>query len=212
MIPVDLQQEPAVFEASVRAPGRRFLSRTPNPTSKQFTNHSYWRRILKELHDAYGGICAYSCHWIPYDTGADTVEHFRAKTLFPRQAYEWDNYRLVCATLNGRKGIYDDVLDPFDLENDWFVIDFPSLLVKPAAGLEAGAVQEVLSTINRLGLNEEGTCWRGRERYVRNFCKKCITFEFLREEAPFIAHELDRQRLVDNINDIMGYPLDPCVL
>src|SRR2546427_329692 len=122
---IDRQPEPVNFNARVRIPGRRYLNHTPAPTSKEFAAHSFWRRILSELHDAYSGICAYSCHWIPYDTGADTVEHFLAKNTHPTQAYEWTNYRLVCATLNGRKGIHADVLDPFHVQNGWFVIDFP---------------------------------------------------------------------------------------
>ena len=212
MIHVARQPEPAIFDARVRIPGRQYLATNNRPTSKEFAKHSYWRRILKEIHDAYGGICAYSCHWIPYDTGADTVEHFRAKTSFPNDAYEWDNYRLVCATLNGRKGVHTDVLDPFAIANGWFVIDFPSLLVKPAADLQEQEANQVLSTIARLGLNDEGTCLRSRERYVKNFCKQCITFEFLRQDAPFIAFELERQGLIANINDVMGYPPGPCVL
>src|ERR1700722_20351165 len=96
MIRVIAQPEPQVFDEEVRRPGRRFLRKNPNPTSKEFASHSYWRSILSLLHEAYDGICAYSCHWIPYDTGADTVEHFQSKSNYPRRAYEWVNYRLVC--------------------------------------------------------------------------------------------------------------------
>ena len=34
------------------------------------------------------------------------------------------NYRLVCGTLNSRKGTFE-VLDPFMIEDGWFEIDFP---------------------------------------------------------------------------------------
>lgn len=212
MIHVDLRPEPAVFDDRVRIPGRRFLARNPNPSTKEFNKHSYWRRILENLHESYGGICAYSCHWIPYDTGGDTVEHFLAKSNYPVQAYEWSNYRLVCATLNGRKGTHDDVLDPFEIGNGWFVINFPSLLVKPSPGLDDAMKNQVRATINRLGLNDESTCFKSREKYVKNFCKGCITYAYLSEEAPFIAYELDRQGLINNINDIMGYEPDACLL
>src|SRR5687768_8864587 len=103
MIRVTAQREPSEFNFLVHEPIRKFLTRYPKPTSKQFSSHCYWKRILAALHSAYSGICAYSCHWIPYDTGADTVEHFRSKNKYPNDAYKWINYRLVCSTLNGRK-------------------------------------------------------------------------------------------------------------
>jgi hypothetical protein len=152
MIRVVLQPEPAIFEEHVRRPGQAFLGRNPNPTLKQFNTHSYWRRILKPLHTAYNGICAYSCHWIPYDTGCDTVEHFLSKKARPNQAYEWSNYRLVCGTLNGRKGEFDDVLDPFLVNNGDFVLRFPSLLVAPSTLISREDQTKVQTTINRLQL------------------------------------------------------------
>src|SRR4051812_40118001 len=106
-----MQPEPANFQLSVRKPGRVFLSQQPQPTVAQWKSHSYWRRVLEDLHTAYNGICAYSCHWIPYDTGSDTVEHFTPKGLFSEGAYEWNNFRLVCGTLNGRKGTSTEIMD-----------------------------------------------------------------------------------------------------
>lgn len=211
MMHIDPRPEPDIFNDRVRVPGMKYLTHTPSPTTSEFNNHSYWLRVLRNLHDAYRGICAYSCHWIPYDTGADTVEHFLPKAIYPKQAYEWDNYRLVCGTLNGRKGIFDDVLDPFHIENGWFVMDFPSLQVKPAEGLDGTLTTQVWATINRLRLNHDGTCLRARKRYVKYYCKGCIDMAYLWEEAPFIAYELERQELVTTINEIMGYSTDACM-
>jgi hypothetical protein len=205
VIRVQEQPAPAEFISQVRTPGRRFLRQHRRPTRKQWESHAYWRRILENLHDAYRGICAYSCHWIPYDTGADTVEHFQPKSAHPNRAYDWSNYRLVCSTLNGRKQTDENVLDPFAITNGWFVLEFPSLLIKPATGLPAVRRAEVLHTRDTLGLNDEGTCLKARARYVKNYCLGNITFAFLREEAPFIAMEITRQRLVNRLNDVMGY-------
>ena len=205
MIPVHPQPEPASFNQRVRLPGGRFLQKHRQPIAKQWKSHAYWTQILSDLHDAYRGICAYSCHWIPYDTGSDTVEHFQPKKLFPREAYEWANYRLVCGTLNGRKGTDQQVLDPFKVQDDWFVLDFPSLLVKPAPGLRKAVAQSVLHTISLLGLNDEGTCLRARVWYVKDYCTGHITFQHLEENAPFIAREVQRQGLVTTVRAIMGY-------
>lgn len=212
MIHIDIKDELEDFNDIVRIPGEQYLLTNPHPTSKQFNNHAYWRLILEEFHEVYGGICAYSCHWIPYDTGADTVEHVRPKVPYPEQAYEWTNYRLVCATLNGRKWTYEDVLDPASIETGWFQISFPSLLIKPNRTLKQDLKDQIQATIGRLKLNDESTCLKSRLRYIKNFCQRCINFTYLENNAPFIAMELQRQGLVDTINDIMGYELDDCAL
>ena len=133
MIHVDPQPEPPTFDQLVRQPGRKFLKSCPNPKGNQW--RAYWRKIARDLHTAYSGICAYSCHFIQYDTGWRTVEHFKPKDDYKSDAYEWGNYRLVCGVLNGRKG-KGEVLDPFRVHNGWFIMDFPSLLVKPAPKFE----------------------------------------------------------------------------
>jgi hypothetical protein len=200
MIRVNQRPEPAHFDDRVRRRGRLFLRTHRRPTAKQWRDHSYWREIGSQLHDEYSGICAYSCHWIPYDTGADTVEHFRPKDSYPREAYEWGNYRLVCATLNGRKGTHEDVLDPFLVQDGWFVIDFPSMLVSPNPHLDPTIKQLILATINRLGLNDEGTCLKSRVKWLRDYCSPSgIPFDFLRRHAPFIAAELERQGLTTTV-------------
>lgn len=204
MIHVDKKPPPAIFDARVRLPGTKFLAKYPNPTTRLWNTHAYWRRVLPQLHDAYAGICTYSSHWIPYDTGADTVEHFLPKTPNPPEAYSWSNYRLVCATLNGRKGI-EMVVDPFTIADGVFVIDFPSLLVKPADDVLDPLLTDALNTITLLGLNDEGTCWKARERYVKNYCEGDITYHFLELEAPFLAREILRANLVDKLNEVMGY-------
>ena len=205
MIHVDLKSEPDIFDKLVRQPGRIFLSKVPNPTTKQWNNHSLWRLILKKLHDNYGGICAYSCHWIPYDTGADSTEHFLPKSKYPNLAYEWSNYRLVCSTLNGRKSNFEDALDPFNITDGDFIIDFPSLFIKPSKNLTSEYTQSVRNTIARLGLNDEDTCLKSRERYIKHYCLDMIDFRHLLSEAPFIAKELQRQNLVESIKEIMDY-------
>jgi hypothetical protein len=202
MIHIKLREEPRIFETRVRRRGRRFIKDNPHPTTKQWRTHQYWREVATDLHDLYEGICAYSCHWIPYDTGADTVEHFRPKDLYPREAYEWSNYRLVCSTLNGRKGVNEDVLDPFLVENGWFIIDFPSMIVKPNSILSVARRQAIQDTIDRLGLNDEGTCLRSRVKWLSDYCNNDISLDYLRRNAPFIIAELERQQILENIRDI----------
>ena len=40
-----------------------------------------------------------------------------------RDVYEWLNYRLACSRMNSRKGVMPNILDPFEVENEWFVLE-----------------------------------------------------------------------------------------
>jgi hypothetical protein len=206
MIRVQPRPEPSHFNGRVRLRGRRFLARTPHPTGAQWKTHDYWTEAKFDLHDAYNGICNFVCHWIPRCTGSITVEHFRPKARYPRLAYEWDNLRLMCGTLNGRKSDYQNVIDPFQVVDGMFVIEFPSLMVKPSDTISRPQARRVQATIDRLRLNDEGTCLHGRKRYVRDYCQGLVDFEYIRRDAPFIAYELERQGLVDDIKSMMVYP------
>src|SRR5260370_10805329 len=98
LMPVKMQPEPPHFFEKVQKKGDKF--RLENPHAKGNNLKPYWRKIIPDLHSAYSGICAYTCHWIPYDTGSVTVEHFKPKEVYPQYAYCWDNYRLVCGRFN----------------------------------------------------------------------------------------------------------------
>jgi len=201
MMHVDPKPEPVDFDSGVRAPGNQFLAATPNPTTEQWASRDYWTRVGGEMHKCYSGICMYSCHWIPYDTGSRTIEHFKPKNAYPSEAYEWSNYRLVCGTLNGRKSKHEDVLDPFVVKNGMFVIAFTSMLVKPSRSnsITSSDRAAVQATIDRLGLNDEGTCLKARCNFVNLYCQGHVDFEYLEKDAPFIAHELKRQGLKSKI-------------
>lgn len=205
MMRVSLTPEPLVFEELVRTKGKKYLAKVPKPTTRQWADHAYWTAVKFELHHTYGGICNFVCHWIPPDTGCITVEHYRPKSKYPADAYEWANYRLMCGTLNGRKGDHEDVLDPFTIVNGMFVLDFPSLFVKPSKDLNAGVQAQVVATINRLKLNDEATCIKARARFVKRYCRGEVDFQYLKSDAPFIAFELERQGLVADIKTIMVY-------
>jgi len=98
-MPIKMQPEPAHFFERVQKRGEEFLKLHPDVKGNLLK--PYWRAIIPDLYNAYSGICAYTCHWTPYDTGWKTVEHFRPKELYPQEAYLWANYRFVCGTLNG---------------------------------------------------------------------------------------------------------------
>jgi hypothetical protein len=199
-MPVEKQPEPKDFFKKVQEPGEKFLVQNPHPKGNQWRGHEYWVEIIPDLYDAYSGICAYSCHWTPYDTGWKTVEHFKPKSKYPQEAYHWDNYRFVCGALNGCKGNHEDVLDPFTVKDGWFVIEFSSLQLKSGQGLSENEAKSVKSTIKRLKLNSEALI-RGRRHWIIRYLRG-YPFEYLAEHAPFLAKEMTRQNLVSREHPI----------
>ena len=195
MIRVRRRAAPARFAATVRQPGVRFLATNQKPTTEEFQQHAYWRKATMDLYKAYEGICAYTCHKIAYDTGWNTVEHFVPKSVDAKLAYEWDNFRLVCGRMNCRKKNHQDVVDPFQLDNGVFVLDFPSLQVRPCNGASDKPQTLAWHSINRLKLNDE-TCIEARRAYVEPYCRNEITLQYLQTQAPFIYREIVRQHLV----------------
>ena len=202
MIPVKKQPKPAHFFEKVEKPGKKFLAENPQPKRKDWKNHEYWRKIEKDLYQAYSGICAYSCLWIPHITGGKTVEHFQPISKYPYEAYNWDNYRLVCLLLNSRKSDHEDALDPFTLQDGWFVIDFPSLMIFPDEHLSQEEAKQVNQTIKRLKLNEDEDCIKEREKWLIDYITEEISFSHFKKHAPFIASELERQGYLERAHPL----------
>lgn len=207
MIPVVPQPEPDIFDRLVRTPGEKFLKKLNNskPTTKQWENQDHWKHIRFQLHTAYKGICAYSALRIPRGSSNPNVDHYIPKSKRPDLAYEWSNYRLSCPLANTLKRDFQDVLDPFTLPPNWFFLDFPSLLLKPNPDIPDEDQQRVWKTIDRLKLNEEQTYVDERNTCLEVYCRGGGDFTFLKQFAPFIAHELERQKLVEDIKAIMVY-------
>lgn len=202
MIPITQKPEPGDFESKVRSKGASFLRNVPQP--KVWDNREYWRESLEDLYTSYNQICAYSAQWIPWIEGTPTVDHFIPKSAKPELAYEWNNFRLSCQKMNSRKWTFQDVLDPFKIQNGWFILDFPSLLIKVSPDLEDPVKSQVKNTIKRLKLNDDDSCVKHRQDWLTQYCKGKFKFEFLKETAPFIAYELERQNLVESIASIMS--------
>ncbi len=187
MIHVDPQPEPPDFENRVRRPGLQALAADPSSLPP------YWRRCLGD--PAYGGICAYACIYIDRVTGGRTVDHFIAKSSAPAVAYEWSNYRLACALVNTRKGVFADVLDPFEIADGWFILEFSFLQIYPSPDLEEALRQEVQKTIDRLRL-DENEFRDARAAYYVDYASGHIDFAYLERKCPFVAKEMRRQGLV----------------
>lgn len=188
MIRVEAQPEPSDFDDRVRQPGLQALAENRDPLP------AYWRHCLGDLHTAYGGVCAYVSIYINKATGGRSVDHFVAKSSEPTLAYEWANFRLACSLVNSRKGAFDDALDPFQIEDGWFVLEFSFLQVYPNPELPTGLRQQIQETIDRLRLDGK-ECRDARAEYYDDYIGGHIDLEYLERKCPFVAREVRRQGL-----------------
>lgn len=193
MIPVVQAPEPADFDARVRQPGLEATRRLHAGEIAELP--SYWGRCAEQMLQAYRRICAYSCLHIPIITGGPSVEHFAPKSKASDQAYEWANYRLVCAMMNSRKQDFEDVLDPFIIGTGLFALNPVALKVIP--GPNAGTLRpEVEKTIRRLKLDQADYS-QALQSYLAPYRQRHITLPYLASHAPFLAAELTRLRMLN---------------
>lgn len=183
-------------------PGRAFLRKRPNPTNDDFkkAKAQYWNDSLDDLARAYKNICAYCCFYLPL---GGSVDHFKPKTKHPVLAYEWSNFRLAHAKINSYKGNSEAVLDPFNIQPGWFVLDFTNFHVKANPTAAADVRAQVEETIRVLRLNSDDSLVKSRFSIVRVYSKGDMTMNFLEGYYPFIAAELKRQGKQDSIKGTM---------
>jgi hypothetical protein len=192
------EMEPHNFNNRVRIPGLAFLGEMQalgfGPLPARFPWRKYWKRTYRQLYDAYGGVCAYL--GIKFDRRSNLcTDHFLPRAFYPWEAYEWNNFRLADTNVNGAKGNHMDILDPFEIQDGWFQINFLDGSIHPANDLDDETFEKVQTTINHLHLDHEDF----REMRLNRFndcIEGLIKLEWLAEWAPFVHYELCRQDLV----------------
>lgn len=218
MIHVDPAPEPDRFDAAARQPGLSAIAelvgepptvaRSGPRRAQAIVNGSpvtrrqdippsifpaFWQgEWVQALLVAYRRICAYVCVYIEPVTGAASVDHMMPKSVDWNRVYEWNNYRLACSIMNARKNDARDVLDPFEVENGWFQLEFVGFQVVPNPDLGAELVTRVQDTISRLALNDE-ECRALRGQYAADYWDDLIRLTYLERRAPFVAMEMRRQ-------------------
>jgi len=215
MIPVEKQPAPNKFAERVTVKAKTFLAGSTSPGAREINSRPYWRDALQDLHKSYGRVCAYSALWCPLDMA--TVDHFIPINALifinPALAYDWENFRLASRSMNSEKHKFQDVVDPFLVEPGWFIMDFPSLMIRSGTDLSPEDREKVEASIRRLKLNEKEKYIEYRREFLKDYCELCrgsagITpaLAHLEKKAPFIAYELKRQKLTNRIIHMMKYP------
>lgn len=199
MIRVTPQLEPHNFDINVRQRGQRFLATNPTPNSKEFQKNNHWKLAIDDLYSAYKGICAYTCM---YFHKPGSVDHFLPKSRYPSLAYEWSNFRLSTHRVNTHKGDSIDVIDPFIIQPGWFVLDFPSCLVRPGNALPIMITQQIENSIRTLKLNDDDVFVQERCDIMFDFAEGHVDLDFLSRRYPLLATEIIRQGIQHTANTL----------
>lgn len=199
MIPVKPMSEPSDFDRKVRKPGNEWLQNNGIQVNQPPPDPSllppYWRNTQKALWKSYHGVCAYLCIYFEWTIGAQSTDHFVAKSKDAGQAYEWANYRLSCMSMNRNKNKFDDILDPFQIKSDTFMLNLASGKISPSPRLPKDLFEQAIQTINRLKLNDQEN-QEMRARHFADYLSIEISDTYLKRYSPFVWYEAQRQGLL----------------
>ena len=216
MIQIMLATEPDGFDSLVRQPGLRSIAakvgekplpKRRGPPFKKIAEtrdkippeefKDYWREAIPDMMTAYKQICAYSCFRIHRITGAVSVDHMAPKSRRWDRVYEWSNYRLASSRMNARKNNFEDIIDPFEIQDGWFQLEDFGFGIRANPNLQQqDLIGRINETINRLKLNDEYHRTQREldiEEYLIGKKGSTVPLWKLEQESPFVALELRRQ-------------------
>lgn len=185
--------EPATFDAECRQKGQNWLAAHPNPPGRPA---DYWSPFREDLREGFGRRCGYLAMFL-HD---GTVDHFISwdtckVTNRAHLAYEWSNFRFIDSALNSKKGIKDDrLLDPFAVQDDWFEVDIPSLVLRMTDAIPSAFRDKAKFTLDRKGLDlQQGrTAIRLRREWYEMHRSGELTIEGLWRNAPLVARAVKK--------------------
>ncbi len=186
MIHFDPPPEPEYFDEKVRTPGQRWL--VTHLDDRRLPD--YWKYCREDLAKGFYDLCGYLAVYLPYGT----VDHYISINTNRNLAYEWSNYRYVTGSINSTKQTLDqDVLDPFEVQNDWFEVLLPSCELVMTDAIPESRQECADYTLKKLHLGRSEKAIRLRRKYYEMYKDEKITLEGLDELAPLIARAIRKQ-------------------
>jgi hypothetical protein len=193
MIRVAPPPEPPDFDQKVRQPGLVWLERNLDEKGKlpkRKRPPDRWSQFRNELANGFNNRCGYSAM---YDL-VGTVDHYLSCDNYPRFAYEWPNYRYVSGWINSSKKALDDrVLDPFEVEDDWFEILLPSMQLVLTEAVPDEKRERAEFTLRRLQLRDGERVVRQRQVWYRHYQEGKVSLNQLELVAPLIAKAVKKR-------------------
>lgn len=192
MIKVQAQAEPEGFDGNIRQPGRDWLAtRASRPIKYPRKYWNEWRPCREALEQAFVSRCGYAACRI----SSGQVEHFiswkRCDATHQRElAYEWTHYRWILPQLNGRKGV-KALLDPFEVEDDWFEIDLFSLNLELTERVPDHLRSLAEHTMKELGLERDSLLLKLRKEALDLYTEGTSMRHIVRC-SPLVARALTR--------------------
>jgi hypothetical protein len=202
MMKITIPPPPQNFQNRVSVPGEAFLKINPSPKASEWRRHSHWTQVHTELYESYHGICNYCSSWsprslegVPQNNDWQTsIDHYKPKSKYPRDAYKWENFRLCRRRLNNLKKDYTDIIDPTEIENDWFWIDFTSFLLKPSPTLkDRDLYSKIFQTIKILRLNTDNDYINERKNVIAFYSLDIINKSYIQSKYPFMYYQMELQ-------------------
>lgn len=187
MIRVRQAAETHDFDRACRRRGHAWLAAHPRADRPR----PFWREFVGDLAEAFEQRCGYSAVMIPNGT----VDHFLSWKRAPNLAYEWSNFRYVDGRINAKKQLADDeVLDPFEVDDDWFEIILPSLQLRLTDRVPAKLRKRARYTIERLGLSHDEQIVTYRAQWYCQYHCGDLSLRGLYRVAPLIARAIEQAK------------------
>jgi len=130
------------------------------------------QKLLPTLKSQVQEHCSF-CDLFPVSPPSNpTIEHFRPKTLFPREAYQWENLYYCCDYCQGKGEAFDEALLRPDAEDysfeRYFRWDFTTGELKINELASPADQERAARTIQLYRLNQEHPLLRRLEAHKRS--------------------------------------------
>lgn len=190
MIRVIRHAPPEHFDRDVREPGRRWLE-NPNNRNKS-RPRAFWKHCRDDLEREFESRCGYAATWI----SSGCTDHYVSWSRCKREdehhlAYEWENLRWIAPELNSKKGELL-LLDPFEVQDDWFELHLPSLHLHLTRAVPIELRERAATTVRALGLDSGRLVMRWRRAELRLFAEGRTTLSLIKERTPLLGRALEK--------------------
>lgn len=182
--------EPAAFDAECRKKGRKWLTGQSVAPARP---KDYWSVFRMDLREGFVRRCGYLAMFM-HD---GTVDHFvswdTCKVANPGLAYEWSNFRFIDPALNSKKRTRDDqVLDPFEVQDDWFEVEIPSFVLRLTGQIPAELRDKAMFTVDHLDLQQGRKAVALRWEWYEQYRSGKLTLAGLHQNAPLVARVVEK--------------------